>query len=59
MKKESKEMLKQILRNQTLIMQALNIEAPMKEAQKTEGKSAPVKKVAAKNPVKKAATKRK
>ncbi|MDF2453134.1 MAG: hypothetical protein K0S26_2638 [Bacteroidota bacterium] len=59
MKKESKEMLKQILRNQEVIMKALNIDAPKKEAQKTEEKSMPVKKVAAKNQAKKAATKRK
>lgn len=65
MKKESKEMLKTIIRNQELIMKALKITVPVKEVQKSHqgvtkkvasaspaSKSkAPVKKVAAKKTV--------
>ncbi len=49
MKKESKEMLKNIISNQELIMKALKIEIPVKEIKKEEPKKvAPLKKVAAK-----------
>lgn len=54
MKKESKEMLKTIISNQELIMKALKIEIPKKETVIEQvKKTAPVKKVAAKNTVKK------
>lgn len=62
MKKESKEILKTIISNQELIMKALKIEIPKKEAVKNIPvkkviKKAPVKKVATKSPIKKATSK--
>ena len=48
MKKENKEMLKQILRNQELIMKTLKIELPIQQKEpikKVEVKKAPAKKI--------------
>lgn len=60
MKKESKKMLKLILRNQELIMKALKIEIPIKDEkkdvpQKLEEKKVLAKKTIVKRPVKKIA----
>lgn len=54
MKKESKEMLKTIIRNQELIMKALKIEMPAKElVKKVDEKKQPMKKVATKKATRK------
>ncbi|MES2762382.1 MAG: hypothetical protein V4677_09245 [Bacteroidota bacterium] len=57
MKKESKEMLKTIISNQELIMKALKIEIPVKEANKAEVNKIPSKKSVAKVIAKKAVKK--
>lgn len=57
MKKENKEMLKTIIRNQELIMKALKIEIPEKELDKKPAdKAVPTKKVAVKKAVAKKST---